>query len=324
MGREKSSIYRLQMPDSYGDWRFNVDIATLPTARAIPSSHVSEPRVEGSGQDHKGLQANKPTTQEAKLPVATFGIFGVLGGWDWWWQMQVLPHLWWRGAHPAVPFNIARAWLPPSRDHDHLLNLQSIHSPPLNQQGLGLADQETETLPAGQSNPWPLLLKKNLCFHCWRKWEPSLATNKLPTSRCAQSIHPHSPKRISLGRDQAAWSPPTLFTQINEYSLNRNAFSSTVVAVVFQSMTHPISVGLEEKPWFVKKRLLSFLCFSPWHHTAWTMYQFQIILKKGPVSVFAVVSQTCEVWWLLLMVWIILYGQPWELSKRSPAPKGIQ
>lgn len=185
-------------------------------------------------------------------------------------------------------------------------------------------NQETETLPAGQSNPWPLLLKKNLCFHCWRKWEPSLATNKLPTSRCAQSIHPHSPKRISLGRDQAAWSPPTLFTQINEYSLNRNAFSSTAVAVVFQSMTHPISVGLEEKPWFVKKRLLSFLCFSPWHHTAWTMYQFQIILKKGPVSVFAVVSQTCEVWWLLLMVWIILYGQPWELSKRSPAPKGIQ
>jgi len=68
------------MQDSYGDCGFNVDVPTLPVARAIPSSRVSELRAEGKGEEQKGLQADKPATQGAELPVTTLAFFCVLGG----------------------------------------------------------------------------------------------------------------------------------------------------------------------------------------------------------------------------------------------------
>lgn len=89
-----------------------------------------------------------------------------------------------------------------------------------------------------------------------------LATNRLPTSRCAQSIHPHSSKRKGLGREQAAWSPPTLFTQINEESLNRNVFSSSAVEAMLWPVTHPLPARLEENPGFMIKDCFH-LCASP-------------------------------------------------------------
>jgi len=85
-----------------------------------------------------------------------------------------------------------------------------------------------------------------------------MATIRLPTSRCAHSVHPHSPERTNLGREQAAWSPPTLFIQINELSLNRNAFSSAAAEAMLWAVTHPLPTALEEKPCFMIKDCFSF------------------------------------------------------------------
>lgn len=64
-------------------------------------------------------------------------------------------------------------------------------------------NQETETFPASQSSPWPLFLKKKLVFPLLEEAGPlCLATNRLPTSRCAQSIHPHTPKGRAFGESR--------------------------------------------------------------------------------------------------------------------------
>lgn len=153
----------------------------------------------------------------------------------------------------------ATAWLQLSGDQGHLLSSQSAHLPPLNQQGLDLASA-TERLKCflqGKAVPdlfFLFFLKEPLVFPLLEEARAlCLTINRLPTSRCAQSIHPHSSKRKGLGREQAAWSPPTLFTQINEQSLNRNVFSSSAVEAVLWPVTHPLPTGLEENPGFMIK-----------------------------------------------------------------------
>lgn len=63
--------------------------------------------------------------------------------------------------------------------------------------------QETKMCPASQSSPWPLFLKKKLVFPLLEEAGAlCLATNRLPTSRCAQSIHPHTPKGRAFGESR--------------------------------------------------------------------------------------------------------------------------
>lgn len=149
----------------------------------------------------------------------------------------------------------ATACLLLSRDQGHLLSSQSAHLPPLNQQELDLASATKNLKCVLQSKAVPtFFFKEPLVFPLLAEARAlCLATNRLPTSRCAQSIHPHSSKRKGLGREQAAWSPPTLFTQINEQSLSRNVFSSPAVEAMLWPVTHPLPAGLEENLGFMIK-----------------------------------------------------------------------
>lgn len=123
--------------------------------------------------------------------------------------------------------------------------------PRLNHQGLGLPsviERQKHFLQA-KAAPDLFFFKEKLVFPPLEEAGAfCLAPSRLPMSRCAQSVHPRSPERTSLRRERAGWSPPTLFTQINERSLNRNAFSSTAAEAVFQPVTHPLLEGLKEKP----------------------------------------------------------------------------
>lgn len=138
---------------------------------------------------------------------------------------------------------------------------------PRSQQGLDLASSTGRLKCFLQSKAVPDLFffKEPLVFPLLEEARAlCLATNRLPTSRCAQSIHPHSSKRKGLGREQAAWSPPTPFTQLNEQPLNRTVFSCAAVEAMLWPVTHQTRGELR----IYDKRLLSPLCFSLWHHTA--------------------------------------------------------
>lgn len=146
---------------------------------------------------------------------------------------------------------------------------------------------------------------------------------RLPTSRCAQSGRPHSPKRASLGREQAVWSPPTLFTWINERLLNRNSFSSTAAEAMLLPMTHPILTGLEEKPWLTMRGCFPF-CVSP---CGTTQLEQCNSFKSFSSRALLLFSQRCRrpaklgAWCL----WrVLLRRQRGQLSKPAPAPTGIQ
>lgn len=249
------------MQGSCGDCGFIVDIPTLPVARAIPCRWVLEPRAEHRGDNTKGCkQINQLHKEQSCL-----------------WQYLLCPGrlglmmasatsneevLICQGIYHSHSL-AAALWRP--RPPPQLPVCPSASSEPARTWSC-FCNWETKMFPARKSSPWPFFsffLKEPLVFPLLEEARAlCLAINRLPTSRCAQSIHPHSSKRKGLGREQAAWSPPTLFTQINEQSLNRNVFSSSAVEAVLWPVTHPLPTGLEENPGFMIK--VSFpLCASP-------------------------------------------------------------
>lgn len=186
---------------------------------------------------------------------------------------------------------------------------------------------ETETFPSSQSSPWPFLffffLKKNLCFHCWRKAEPSGHKQASHEQMCSE--HPPTQPRNDEPWEGAGGLVSTNSFHTDQWTLAEQKclfIPSSRGRAPARDPSPPYRTRRERV--ICDKRLLSLLCFSPWHRTARAMELFQTILKQGPASIFAAASQPCEVWRLLLMVWIVLCSQHGELSKQSPAPEGIR
>lgn len=245
------------MQDSYGGCGFTVDIPTLPVARAIPRRRVLEHRAEGRGDNTKGCKQINQLHKKQTCLWQYFlcpGRLGLIMARD-----EEVPI---RQGHLAQPQ--PGCCSPETKATSSASSLPSESA----RTWSCFFNRETKMFPTKQSSPWPFFFKEPLVFPLLEEARAlCLATNRLPTSRCAQSIHPHSSKRKGLGREQAAWSPPTPFTQINEQPLNRTVFSCAAVEAVLWPVTHQTQGELR----IYDKRLLSPLCFSLWHHTAWAM-----------------------------------------------------
>lgn len=130
-------------------------------------------RAGGRGGSHKGLQANKPTAQGAELPVRAFGISCVL-----------------RLVMASVGTTTPLVKGCPSCGairHSRTATLQRprpppqppVHPSPTSESPRTWScfrNRETETFPCKPKQPLTFFFffkKKNLCFHCWRKLEPS-------------------------------------------------------------------------------------------------------------------------------------------------------
>lgn len=132
--------------------------------------------------------------------------------------------------------------------HSHRLTatLQRPQPPPLfppsptSKSWSCFSNQETKTFLASQSSLSSFIFfKENCAFPLLEEAGAlCLATIRLPTSRCARSIHPCSPARTGPGGAISVVSTNPS-TQTDEGSWKRNSLSLAVIEAVFRSRTDP-------------------------------------------------------------------------------------
>lgn len=181
--------------------------------------------------------------------------------------------------------------------------------------------------PARKSSPWPFFsffFERASCVSTAGGSQSPVFDHKQASHEQMCSEHP--PTQL---QKEGPWEGASSLVSTNSFHTDQWTVIEQKCLFILSSRGRALACDPSPPNWtrgeprIYDKSLLSPLCFSLWHHTAWAIWLFQLVLKQVPSSIFTGMSQPCEFWCLLHMVWIVLHRQYEELSTQSPAPGGI-